>query len=297
MSNLSRSERTELVQQALGEARLGPKGWYRSNCPFCVAVSGREDKRWSLGIQAESGFYHCFRCGTAGRLRVDVEALTGHEQAIDAPDEDQGPIDPPEGFEPLWRDPALTASCASSARRYLRERGFGRATWQRAQLGLTFDGLARNRIVIPVLDTEGETWLGWIARDWTGVAVPKYLYPSGMPRGTILYEHRALFIETDDPVLVVEGGFDAMPYLGDAVACLGKPSKWQKEALKLAKRPVAICLDGDAWEEAYALSMQLRLDEVNACFVRLPPKEDPCSMAQKEGSDWLRAQAKKALTM
>lgn len=284
-----------MVHLALNEGRMGPRGWIRANCPFCVAVSGREDKRWSLGVQAESGFYHCFKCGTAGRIQGSPDAAIQRESLVDAPDEDYVPIDPPEGYEPLWREPALNAEVTRTARRYLKSRGFHRDTWKRVQIGITLDGFAKNRVIIPVLDPDEEIWLGWIARDWTGVQVPKYLYPTGMPRGTILYQHSALFVETDDPVLVVEGAFDALPYLGHAVACLGKPSKWQREALKTAKRPVVVCLDGDAHEEGYALSMQLRLNDVRAAYVRLPPKQDPCSVAKSYGPKWLMEQAEQAL--
>lgn len=294
MSVYGKSERAEMVQRALGEGRMGPKGWVRAGCPFCVAVSGREDKRWSLGIQAATGFYHCFRCGTAGRVRVDVEDQMGHVYEVEEPEE-ATEMEPPEGYYPLWEGDALTADASKVVRQYLRKRGFDRSTWKRALLGVTFEGLARYRVIIPVLDVDREMWLGWIARDWTGNAIPKYLYPEGMPRGTLLYQHEVLFEESDDPALVVEGCFDAMPYPGDACACLGKPSRWQRAAFKLSKRPVVVCLDGDAWEEAYALSMQLKMDGVRAGFVRLPPKEDPCSMALKHGPEWLREQARRAI--
>lgn len=297
MLDIGKSERNDLVTTALGEARLGPRGWYRANCPFCELVTAKSDRRWSLGIEQKSGVYHCFRCGTAGRIPIDPESVAGMGVGeIEEAPEEPIVIEPPEGYTPLWREPGLTAMVFAGARRYMRDRGFGRTVWRDLNIGACADGWAGKRVIIPILpDERGGDWLGWIGRDWSGNASPKYLYPPGMPRGTILFQHQVLFEETDELALVVEGSFDAMPYLGRCVACLGKPSKWQVEAMKAAKRPVVIALDGDAHEEAYALSMLLKLEGVRAGYVHLPPKEDPASMAKKEGPEWLLERARAAL--
>jgi DNA primase len=96
-----------------------------------------------------------------------------------------------------------------------------------------------------------------------------------MQRGEVLYNHTALHVETERPVMVVEGVFDALALWPHAVAVLGKPSHFQVDALASAKRPVAIVLDGDAWQEGYALAMRLRLAGQRAGSVTLPPKTDP----------------------
>lgn len=304
---MDRSERRALLETALSEARPSTNGWLRANCPFCVLASGREDKRTSLGFQSQSGFYRCYRCGAAGRLRVSGlpvagTGLTGLERAEDGPKDAPTEIEPPEGFLPLGLGYARSAVVTEGPRRYLESRGFDEAIWRAVGLGVCFEGRAKQRIVIPILEPghvrkpwEGP-WLGWAARDYLGTQVPKYLYPEGMQRGSLLYQHEALFVETDKPVLCVEGAFDALPYLGDAVAFLGKPSRWQRQALKYAKRPIVVCLDGDAHEEGEALAMHLRLEGLIASYVRLPPKADPNTMALREGPEWLHEQARRSLT-
>lgn len=295
----------ELVLDALPSASLGSDGvWFRVNCPFCIGTHGKDDKRWSLGIQRGSGAYHCFRCGTSGRLPAGAlpDELAGFVLAERKRDEPPPMIQPPSGWTPLWFDPGLHAPTFTGARKYLHARGFDLDAWTSARIGAVDRGVHKyttregeereqrvvRRVVVPVIASDGQTWLGWVARDWTGRAMRKYLYPGGMARGSILFE-QARLTEPDDgqPVLVVEGVFDALPYLGHVVACLGKPSHRHVELLKETRRPLAVCLDGDAWEEGYALAMRLRLAGARAGFVRLPATEDPCSVDH----DWLRKAA------
>lgn len=293
-------ENDEIVIEVLQDARLGMNGWYRANCPFCVDTTGRLDKRFSFGILATNGVYHCFRCGTSGKLQTPPEWFTSAAESLPPPAEAAEEIKPPTDMYPLWMEPGLNAYSFRDARRFLRGRGFGLATWRRANLHAVLDGAynyedkkqrVKQRVVAPILASDGKTWLGWVGRDWTNKADRKYLYPAGMARGVLLYEHARIHEEGDDPLLVVEGVFDALPYIGDAVACLGKPSRWQVEALKESRRPIVVCLDGDAWEEAYALAGRLRLDGKRAGYVRLPPKEDPNSV----DADWLKTEAKRSL--
>ena len=295
-------EQDEMVMEALGDAALGRGGeWFRANCPFCLMATARADKRYSLGVKV-TGTYHCSRCGTSGRLREVPESFVGLSKKH-AKAEAAGPTEVPlpTNAVPLWRGPGLDASTLHYARRYLRKRGFGRAAWTAAELHAVHRGehqppegpaqQVRSRIVAPVIASDGRTLFGWVGRDWTGLSVRKYLYPVGMMRGSILYNHCLLHEQTDEPVLIVEGVFDTLPYPHRAVACLGKPSKWQQEALKVTRRPVAVCLDGDAWEEGYALAMSLRLEGVRTGFVRLPPKQDPADVDPQ----WLMEEARRCL--
>ena len=98
-------------------------------------------------------------------------------------------------------------------------------------------------------------------------------------------------VETDEPVMVVEGCFDALPYWPDAAALLGKPGEAQVRSLLEAKRPVVVVLDGDSWEEGMMLSMDLELQGQRSGYVRLPPKQDPNSVDH----NWLRTEVMKCL--
>jgi DNA primase len=112
-----------------------------------------------------------------------------------------------------------------------------------------------------------------------------------MERGTSLFNHTALLQETDVPLIVVEGVFDAIPHLPHAAALLGKPTDDQIALLATTQRPVAFALDGDAWEEGWAWAEHLRFKGVHAGSVKLPPGKDPNDISPT----WLARKAKESI--
>jgi DNA primase len=146
-------------------------------------------------------------------------------------------------------------------------------------------------VVVPILSPDGE-WLGHVGRSWQKDAELPYLYGKGLQRRETLYNAAALNVQTDKPVMVVEGVLDALALWPDAVAVLGKPSEPQIWALADAARPVAVVLDGDAWSEGEALAMTLRLEGQRAGSVRLPPKTDPDEVDR----GWLDEEVRRCLT-
>ncbi len=314
---MNRDERLALAQQALASAKLGRNGWLRATCPFCLVRKGTPDKRWSWGYQPESGKFHCFRCGAYGSLGGDgatksfkPEVLDGHE--LDPDLEEWAKL--PKSFEliaetqPVVDDLLGTIDPYEPARAFLKRRGVSRALAAEVGIGACLKGCKgedpectkddrcmscrfRKRIVVPVFDPEGKNQVGFVARTWGRTAMVNYLYPKGMPRGQAMFNHGAIWVETDEPVLVVEGVFDAFPYWPNAVACLGKPTDDQIESLGTAKRPIAVVLDGDAWREGRAVALLLNYDGARAGFVKLPPKTDPNEL----DPNWLLEQARECV--
>lgn len=313
MSNQHPQVPDALIAAAVAGGKVGSGGWIRVPCPFCLLRTGKTDRRGSFGYLAGTGVYHCFKCGVAGKLRnTSTLSSEANQQVPDTVEQ----IRLPDGFEPLWREPALDALCAAPARRYLlKRRQVPKSTWKDVGIGVTLSGMHYGRIVVPIWAEDDETLLGWSARSWDddverefSAAVHgmhlvdydpekvsmKYLYPKGMDRYHVLFNAGALRVETDEPALAVEGVFDALPYWPDGVAVLGKPSEGQLDALASAKRPVVVCLDGDAWEQGMMLSLRLKLENPDGRFgfVKLPPCTDP-----NEGIDpgWLREEARRSV--
>ncbi len=266
---------SEHVQTLLLTMKPGATGWIRSNCPFCESVMGTRDRRQSFGVNANSGFYMCHRCQTKGKVGVAYDEDMPRRISEQKEANDKQEVEKPSEYIPLWMEPGLNAISLAPARRYLRGRGYGRASWQRYGIGACTRGKHENRVIIPIRDTPDGKWLGWVGRDWTNKALRKYLYPYGMKRGEIIFQKWLLDIHTDEPLLVMEGIFDVLPYENKAIAVLGKPSHAQFEILRKAKRPLVIALDGDAWEEGYTFASRLMLEGVTADFVKLPPGKDP----------------------
>lgn len=290
------SSKDSLVLDAYQSGRTGSNGWVRNNCPFCPYVLGKDDDDAAFGVQEGTGFYMCFKCETRGKLRKPPDWFPIDELPDEVEeDEDEDPDwEPPAGYTELWTREALKTMTLRPARRYLYRRALDEHdVWADAALGVCTGGYFGGRIIIPVRDGEGRWW-GYAGRDYTGRQDPPYLYPKGFHREQHMYEQHLLYEETDRPVLVVEGPLDVLAYWGCAVGCLGKPAESHIELLAEAKRPIAVCLDGDAWEEGEAVAMRLRLRGKVAGFVKIPAKEDPHSLYEKYGRGWLLRKARHA---
>jgi len=260
-----------LITQAVAGKRPSPKGWVRANCPFCEWRHSRGvDRSQSFGFHVERLRYECYRCGIKGWLREPIEEYEGfHVEGT----EEAKPIEPPEGYMPLWDSAGQGSLALAPARRYLARRNIGRDLCERLRIGACLDGRYAGRVVVPVLSPTDD-WLWWVARTWSPNEDRRYLYPMGARHG-LMFNQVVLSEETDEPVAVVEGVFDAIPHLPDVVACLGKPTDEHVEALARARRPVVVVLDGDAWEEGWAIHMRLQLAGQRATWVKLPPRTDP----------------------
>lgn len=267
-------------------ARESVDGWYRMDCPLCASRVGKEDHRQSFGVRSDSGYYHCFRCGAAGFVRGStLQELPPRQHAAS---QGRSVMSAPPGFTLLGSGPGRTSMVLADARRYAARR-VPEELWSPLQVGAVPEGYYAGRIIIPVLDEDGR-WLGWVGRDWTGLAERPYVYPSGMRREA-LFNAAELRRATEEPVLLVEGVFDAIAYWPDACAFLGKPTRAHLEAVSCAVRPVAVVLDGDAHREGWTIAQRLRIDGVRAGSVRLPARVDPDEVDVER----LRAVAREAI--
>lgn len=271
------SDRDDVVLAAVAGKRANSTGWVRGNCPWCEARLGKPDRKQCLGLQTLTGGWHCFRCGSSGILGIipeDIELLRP-EVTAELTTEVKS-IDPPDGFTAIYEPEHEHSLSCDEPREYLRGRGFSDDVMRAAKVGACFDGRLRGRVVVPILDAEEKHWLGWSARATWPDAERKVLYPKGMQRRHILYNHAALFApEAGVPVLVTEACFDALSVWPHAVATLGKPTVEHFEALISSGRPIAWCLDGDAWREAEVWAMRARFEGARSGAVRMPPTKDP----------------------
>lgn len=276
---MSRSADAQEVERAFAHARSSSTGWWRVDCPLCAGRTGKPDRKQALAINARSGVYTCWKCQATGKTGVAMD-LPPVEAHVDVAE-----VDPPEWYVPLHGDESLSleAARAYAAKRCRPE------YWRDVQIGACAMGQFAGRVIVPVLGDD-DAWLGWVGRTWYPCA-KAYTYPKGMQRGEVTYRGGILREVTDEPALVVEGVFDALHLWPRAVAVLGKASEKQMEALADASRPIVIVLDGDAWMEALAMSLRLRLHGQRAGYVRLPPKLDPDEVPLA----WLDEEVRRAL--
>jgi hypothetical protein len=276
-----------------------PEGNYSACCPFCEERVGRADEDFKLTFRTqgearsrgsgrplrlspERAVWNCYRCGARGLADFSwaVEDAD-HRQPEPQEREDERRLDlgPPEGF-------VLLEDCARSvAMRRFFDYFRGRRTLGAALAvgcGAVPDGRGyfRSRVVVPILGPDGR-WVGFSARSVSDRQRPKYLYPAGMDRRSLLLGEAYLPAD-GSPAYVVEGAFDWLALWPRAVATLGTGvTDGQIARLVALGRPLVPCLDGDAWLKCRVLAHRLRTWGAPVpAWCRLPPGSDPGKLGQ-----------------
>lgn len=285
-------EEDEQVLDAIAGRRINGVGKVRANCPFCITVVGKDDRRQCLMLRMSTGYWKCFRCETWGKLsEIPYDLSTLAQKATET--KPKVAINLPDGWHPLWAPEAMQSIILKDAIRYVYAappvgRGVRSEVVREANIGACVKGDFQNRVVIPIY--KSGALAGYVGRVWRkkGGSLP-YRYSEDFDRANVLYNEQALYKKTSEPVLVVEGVFDTFPFWPNAVAVLGKMSPAQFEMIEHARRPVCFAFDGDAWRDGEAAAMALRRRNVNAQSLRLPPLTDPDEMP-----DWIVREARAA---
>lgn len=277
--------RLGLVLEALSRAKRNGQS-ARGPCPFCERQRGH-DRPQNMAYNLAKQAWFCQRCKRGGYLDG-----ANHQEAAEEPLE---AVPPPEGYTPLWTADTVNSLTFRDAIDYARRRKITKTLAYKARLGVTVDGPMAFRLIVPVFLPSSDLWAGYIARDWTGKAENPYRYPAGMHRGRVLYHPEALTADREGPALLVESFMDTVLHWDDATAFMGKPSHEHVRLLLATEnaRPMAVCLDGDAWREGEALAMRLTFEGKRAGFVRLPPALDPNEI----DPSWLREEARRCVGM
>lgn len=303
----------EVILEKLGLQGEVTKDEFWSPCPF------HNDKKpsWSIKLRGQKrGLHKCFSCGSKGNLVslvVHVRKCGDFEAAVwiaenDTPElpkpapmrvvftrpaEPLGVREPPPGveFAPLesWPDVPRT---------YAESRGL--VGWQVARWGIGYaiEGRLAGRIVIPTRNERG--WVSYSARDFTGRAVRRYLYP---PAGES--DSSALFGEEHwpDPALrwtsklvVLEGAIDALAVERHSSSCfiaaLGGGSSLRLEhARRIATfGKIVVMTDPDDAGDKMAKRIFAAVGRhSNVQRLRLTPGQDAASTPPEELTRWLSA--------
>lgn len=208
----------------------------RLQCPDCkVSQRKYEDFKLYFNVTKKTGF--CQRCkwkggfeqllralnasgfvNTVPSLKELKNALKGKDDGKDSAmlrgrNENERSSILPKGIIPAWKH--------KKARRYLYKRGLGRKQIERYGIFYCPVGYFAKRIIIPVFDEAGN-YKTFVARDITGRAEQKYLYPKGCRVGQLLYNLDSIRKERRRLVWLVEGVFDAYHVRPYGCATFGK---------------------------------------------------------------------------
>lgn len=249
-------------------ARSSGVGRTRHTCPVCPHKAFVIDYKRSLSIDHSTGWVRCFRCNFRCRLSGYHDAFV--EESEDPTDEWvlEYEFREPSDYYPVADNPH---PFLRDARRYLVSRGVSRRVAREAQIGYALRGKDQGRVIVPFLD-EDSCWMGWQGRK-----IQHKAYYTEKDRKALLWNQPAVFAESQEPLMVCEGVYDALPYWPNAVACLGKPHGPQIELLMQSPRFVVFVLDADSHRESASLVDRFHDSCRSAGTVLLPPGEDPSS--------------------
>ena len=263
-------DKRKIVTQILGSYwQKGDEHLY--HCPYC----GHHKKKMSINFS--NGYWKCWVCDTRGKNIYRIVRKFGNYQQRQKYRELQGLVDltdfeemfkeynniqekqileMPEGFVSLCNKDLPMDS--TDAFRYLSSRGIGRREILKWKIGYCKEGRYAGRIIIPSFDVEGDLNY-FIARSYVG-HTRRYLNPPAN-RDLVFNE---LNIDWDEPVILVEGVFDAIAAGNNAIPILGSTLREQSrlfQAIAIHDTPVYMALDGDAEKKAeWIIKSMLRYD-------------------------------------
>ena len=120
----------------------------------------------------------------------------------------------PDEYKPMWTK--SNSPTYKHALKYLKSRGVSQDDMIKYSIGYCEDGLYSNRIIIPSYDNEGQLNF-FIGRD---IFDSKLKYRnSPTPKDIIGFE---LFVNWEEPILLVEGALDAITSKVNSIPLFGK---------------------------------------------------------------------------
>lgn len=249
----------QLVQQILNGA-LGVGSTLKNNeqahyCPFC----NHHKKKLQINLHTQK--WHCWVCDAGGTkigtllkkvgvLRKEIQKLQEvykDEHEVYVNDNYEEKLELPKEFKKLFEVPKTINFKYNQAKRYLKSRGITQEDLVKYNIGYCEDGEYRNRVIIPSYDSNGELNY-FIARSFYEDEKYKYKNPP-VSRNVIMFEE---MINWDEPITLVEGGFDAFSIKRNVIPLLGKflLPKLRDKIIEEGVKQINIILDSDAVKES-----------------------------------------------
>ena len=218
-------ELNTLLEKVLGTNYQMKNGESAYHCPFC------NHHKKKLQVNFDTQKWHCWVCNAGGhKIGILLRKINAPKQIIsevlkilgdykgvkhEKDEKTEYNVSLPQCYKPLWRksdDPLY-----KNAIHYLRRRGIGGIDILRYSMGYCTSNGYSNRIIIPSYDGDGKLNY-FIARDMFPNSKFKYKNPP-MSKDTVCFE---MFINWNEPIVLVEGVFDAIAIRNNAIPLLGK---------------------------------------------------------------------------
>jgi len=264
------AEKLKILTQILGYPKRQGQDEYYFTCPYC----NHKNKKFAVNFKKGA---HCWHCDSRHKNIYRIVRKFGDYQQRQKYRELQGLVDLSD-FEEMFKEynniedkqilempKEFISLCnkdlpmdSTDAIRYLSSRGIGRREILKWKIGYCKEGRYGGRIIIPSFDLDGDLNY-YIARSYVGHS-RRYLNPTAN-RDIVFNE---LNIDWDEPIVLVEGVFDAIKAGDNAIPILGSTLRERSrlfQAMAVHDTPVYMALDKDAEKKAeYIIKSMLQYD-------------------------------------
>lgn len=284
-------EKRKILTDILGSYyRKGNEHLY--HCPYC------KHHKKKLSVNFANGFFKCWVCDVRGKNIYRIVRSYGEYKQRQRWLELDGRLDLKD-FDKIYNEvneieeeptcdlpSEMISLCnkrlpysSKKALAYLHSRGIDDDQIKLWKIGYCDEGRYGGRIIIPSFNINGDPNF-FIARSFVGHKM-KYLNP----RTTKDIIFNELMIDWDEPVVIVEGAFDALVAGPQGVPILGstlRPQSRLFQALAMNDTPVYIGLDQDAEKKASWMIKKMIEYDMEVYKIDTSAVEDVGSMTPRQ---------------
>jgi|TARA_B100000282_G_scaffold111317_1_gene78872 DNA primase len=284
-------EKLRIIRDILGGYRQSSNE-FLFQCPFC----GHHKKKMSVNFAINA--FKCWVCDTRGKniyrlvrkfgtyqqkqkwLELDgrLDLSEFDKMFMEMNDEEvKQVVELPQGFTSLCNKRLPKSSKRPLS--YLNSRGITKKDILMWKMGYCTEGRYSGRIIVPSFNNDGNCNY-FIARSFVGHN-RKYLNPP-ISKNIVFNE---LYVDWDEPVILVEGLFDALVAGQNAIPILGSTLREESklfQAIVINDSPVYLALDEDAKnKEEYIIKLFHKYD-VSVKTIDTTNIEDVGSMSKSQ---------------
>ncbi len=246
-----------------------------------------------LQVNIKNGKWHCWVSGQGGhnlfQLFKKVKATKKQYQELNElsdnfsfeyvpTKQENKEVKLPDEYKPMWTK--SNSPTYKHALKYLKSRGVSEDDMIKYSIGYCEDGLYSNRIIIPSYDNEGQLNF-FIGRD---IFDSKLKYRnSPTPKDIIGFD---LFVNWEEPILLVEGALDAITSKVNSIPLFGKTimNNLKRKILEKKVKTLYVALDNDAVKDSMKIVEELMNEGIKVHMIKLTEK-DPNDIGYEKFTD------------
>ena len=246
-----------------------------------------------LQVNIKNGKWHCWVSGQGGhnlfQLFKKVNATKKQYQELNElsdnfsfeyvpTKQENKEVKLPDEYKPMWTK--SNSPTYKHALKYLKSRGVSQDDMIKYSIGYCEDGLYSNRVIIPSYDEEGKLNF-FIGRD---IFDSKLKYRnSPTPKDIVGFE---LFVNWEEPILLVEGALDAITSKVNSIPLFGKTimNNLKRKILEKKVKTLYVALDNDAVKDSMKIVEELMNEGIKVHMIKLTEK-DPNDIGYEKFTD------------